>query len=119
MLWVTTLSVFLPSLLISCVVCPSASVGGSAKKAASSQGFRMIVLPWRAVCPSRLRCGDTARFRAPCLPCHGLGSVWCASRRLLRQARFESIVSLQAGGPAVTGASCGSDDAAAHSRREC
>jgi hypothetical protein len=48
MLWVNTLSLFLPSLLISSVVCPSARTGANAKTLANSHAFRIIILP----CPA-------------------------------------------------------------------
>src|ERR1700722_7990381 len=70
MLWVRTLSVFLPSLLRSWVVCPDASVGesactGSASAVASSQALRIIILPERAFCSFGLG-ENTAQFRARC-----------------------------------------------------
>src|SRR5215471_6235281 len=48
MLWVRTLSVFLPSLLISSVVCPRAGTAASANTLANSHAFRIVILPCSA-----------------------------------------------------------------------
>jgi hypothetical protein len=67
-LWVKTLSLFLPSLLISSVVCPSARTGANANTLANSHAFRIVILP----CPGEFSAdiadawGMIAHYRGEC-----------------------------------------------------
>src|SRR5579872_7026675 len=89
MLWVRTLSVFLPSLLSSPVDWANPSVGDSTgdrvSTVASRSNLRMIILPWVPSVIFEALAGNTAQFCPKC-PSENRVGVWGAKNRLYRRA---------------------------------